>query len=280
MCLRYFRVVDKFVSGKLLLFGEYAILSGGNALSIPSPNYGGRLKLGAINTSQIESNRSLSQFQQFLINDFSYYLNLAALENDLAQGLYFDSNIPVGSGIGSSAAVAAAILHEYGMRIPSEFSEKLDLFQQIEGYFHGKSSGIDLLTSYENSALLISAGQVSRVDVDVAFYSQKFKLIQSSKKSNTAEKVAIFQAQNKKFKQEFQDNYIFQSNVAIQAFLDKNLDTLKKALVQLSEFNYTKMPWVVPADLQADWKKSLEHSVVIYKCCGSGGGGFCYQWFI
>src|SRR5690242_20746449 len=40
-------------------------------------------------------------------------LDLAALENDLNKGLYFDSSIPQGFGVGSSGALVAAIYDQY-----------------------------------------------------------------------------------------------------------------------------------------------------------------------
>ncbi|WP_436570317.1 GHMP family kinase ATP-binding protein, partial [Klebsiella pneumoniae] len=76
------------------------------------------------------------------------------LSRELDKGLFFRSDIPQGFGLGSSGALVAAIFLRY-LDKAGDFKDELkhltmDRIQNLksylgalEGYFHGKSSGID-----------------------------------------------------------------------------------------------------------------------------------------
>jgi mevalonate kinase len=100
----------KSFSSKVLLFGEYMVLNGGKSLSFPYKSF------------------SLKRSQQYLLNNKYFFQKLvtyieqhdrlsARLSRDLRSevdlGLNFESNIPVGYGLGSSGALVAAIYDDF-----------------------------------------------------------------------------------------------------------------------------------------------------------------------
>ena len=101
---------------KVLLFGEYGIISNSNALSVPFKEFYGFLnKSTKLNQDQKHSNNELIELYHFIyknstINDV---IDIQNLKKDLELGLYFDSNIPIESGVGSSGALVASIFHMY-----------------------------------------------------------------------------------------------------------------------------------------------------------------------
>src|SRR6056297_1780116 len=108
--------MKKFTS-KLLLFGEYGLLHGADALAVPFPKFGGSLKFATeekdanIMNSQSEIQQFISTFDTANINaKMRFPLQMELLINDLKQGIYFESNIPVRYGLGSSGALCATIL--------------------------------------------------------------------------------------------------------------------------------------------------------------------------
>src|SRR5690606_10028878 len=91
--------------------------------------------------------------------------DMEAMENDIANGMYFDSSIPQGYGIGSSGALVAAIYDRYAKDkitvLENLTREKLlqlkKIFGKMESFFHGKSSGLDPLNSYLSLPILINS---------------------------------------------------------------------------------------------------------------------------
>ena len=101
---------------KILLFGEYGIIKDAKGLSIPYNFYKGAPKISDTKNDEAQtSNQKLSEFADYLehINRTLVTFNTKQLREDLAKGLYFDSSIPQGYGIGSSGALVAAIYDRY-----------------------------------------------------------------------------------------------------------------------------------------------------------------------
>ena len=101
---------------KILLFGEYGIIKNAKGLSIPYNYYKGALRMDD-NTSEtaISSNQKLIAFAQHLTTLESELVQFdhKRLQADLDKGMYFDSSIPQGYGVGSSGALVAAIYDQY-----------------------------------------------------------------------------------------------------------------------------------------------------------------------
>ena len=140
---------------KILLFGEYGIIQDSKGLSIPYNFYNGALKKDENpSESAIKSNESLKKFVTYLEQLQAEQpelvtFNLEVLKQDVNSGMYFDSSIPQGYGVGSSGALVAAIYDKYANDkitvLENLTREKLlqlkTIFSQMETFFHGKSSG-------------------------------------------------------------------------------------------------------------------------------------------
>ena len=142
---------------KILLFGEYGIIKDSKGLSIPYNFYNGALKVDENPSPEaIQSNASLRRFVTYLEQlqkdqpDLVTF-NIDLLKTDVERGMYFDSSIPQGYGVGSSGALVAAIYDKYAHNkitvLENLTREKLlqlkNIFSQMESFFHGKSSGLD-----------------------------------------------------------------------------------------------------------------------------------------
>jgi mevalonate kinase len=101
---------------KILLFGEYGIIKDSKGLSIPYNFYNGALKITNVNTPFAkDSNSKLLDFYDYLknLNNPLVNFNLDKFYRDLKLGMYFDSSIPKGYGVGSSGALVAAVYDYY-----------------------------------------------------------------------------------------------------------------------------------------------------------------------
>ena len=103
-------------NGKVILFGEYSMIFGSEALLIPYYSAFGEWTSVINRPSErgFESNKNLFKFYDYLCkNDRFRILDLRRFEMELNAGLYFDSNIPLGYGVGSSGALVAATYDRY-----------------------------------------------------------------------------------------------------------------------------------------------------------------------
>ncbi len=156
---------------KILLFGEYGIIKNSKGLSIPYNFYNGALKVDE-NPDDVAkaSNQSLARYADYLEQLQSekpelVRFDIAALKDDVAAGMYFDSTIPQGYGVGSSGALVASIYDKYAFEkitvLENLTREKLlklkSIFGEMESFFHGKSSGLDPLNSYLSLPILINS---------------------------------------------------------------------------------------------------------------------------
>ena len=153
---------------KILLFGEYGIIKDSKGLSIPYNFYNGALKKDNNPTEEaIKSNKNLKSFVTYLqsLDTSLVAFDFEKLKNDVESGMYFDSSIPQGYGVGSSGALVAAIYDKYAQNkitvLENLTREKLlklkVIFSEMESFFHGKSSGLDPLNSYLSLPILINS---------------------------------------------------------------------------------------------------------------------------
>ena len=153
---------------KILLFGEYGIIKNSKGLAIPYNSYKGALKVAKKLTGEAKkSNTNLVTFYNYLVN-INTNLVTFDFENfkiDIDNGMYFDSSIPQGYGVGSSGALVASIYDKYANDkitvLENLTRDKLlilkEIFSLMESFFHGKSSGLDPLNSYLSLPILINS---------------------------------------------------------------------------------------------------------------------------
>ncbi len=265
-------------SSKVLLFGEYGILYGAQALAVPFEKFYGCFDRG----KQVD--KRLSVFYQYLEQhneNLKYPLDLRRLSTDIQQGLTFKSTIPVGYGIGSSGALSAATYAEYGSHKKKNFNKELKSLLLdlaiIESYFHGKSSGFDPLVSLTNRALY-SKGANNIEFVDFHFRKDKylFVLLDSGITGETAKHVSAFKDKlgHKDFERKFRNACSDFSDQAVHALLNNKYDEVFDKFGALSEFQFEHMNSLITDNFKPVFESGLKSREYFLKLCGSGGGGF------
>lgn len=275
---------------KILLFGEYGIIKDSKGLSIPYSFYNGALKLDD-NTSEetLKSNKSLKRFVTHLSNldEALVRFDIHTLQQDVDAGMYFDSSIPQGYGVGSSGALVAAIYDKYALEkitvLENLTREKLlqlkGIFSVMESFFHGKSSGLDPLNSYLSIPILIN----SKDNIEATgIPSQKKEgkgavfLLDSGIVGETAPMVSIFMDNMKKegFRKMLKDQFIKHTDACVEDFLKGDIKSLFKNTKQLSKVVLNHFKPMIPKQFHDLWQKGLETNDYYLKLCGSGGGGY------
>ena len=275
---------------KILLFGEYGIIKDSKGLSIPYNFYKGALKTDE-NPSETakKSNYNLKRFVQFLRTLDSQFVrfDFDNLQKDVDAGMYFDSSIPQGYGVGSSGALVAAIYDKYAEDkitvLENLTREKLlklkTIFSEMESFFHGKSSGLDPLNSYLSLPILIN----SKDNIEATgIPSQKTEgkgavfLLDSGVVGETAPMVSIFMENMKQdgFRKMIKNQFIKHTDACVEDFLKGDIKSLFHNTKKLSKVVLNHFKPMIPQQFHELWKKGLETNEYYLKLCGSGGGGY------
>jgi mevalonate kinase len=278
---------------KILLFGEYGIIKDSKGLSIPYNFFKGALKSGKDLSGQaLKSNQSLKAFARYLkqLQDQEKGLvsfDIKALEEDIANGMYFDSSIPQGYGIGSSGALVAAIYDKYAKDkitvLENLTRDKLlrlkEIFGKMESFFHGKSSGLDPLNSYLSLPILInSKDNIESTSIPSQHTNGKGAvfLLDSGITGETAPMVQIFMEKMKQegFRNMVKNQFIKHTDACVEDFLNGNIKSLFGNLKQLSHVVFDHFKPMIPSKFHQLWKQGIETNDYYLKLCGSGGGGY------
>lgn len=278
---------------KILLFGEYGIIKDSKGLSIPYNFYNGALKIDEHHTvATTKSNQNLQRFVAYLEqlqNDQPKLVtfDLKALKEDVINGLYFDSSIPQGYGVGSSGALVAAIYDKYATDkitvLENLTREKLlelkKIFAAMESFFHGKSSGLDPLNSYLSLPILInSTTDIESADIPCQTVDGKGAvfLLDTGIIGETAPMVNIFMEKMKQegFRSMLKDQFVKHTDDCVHDFLKGDVKSLFGNVKQLSKVVLENFKPMIPKGFLKLWKKGIDTNAYYLKLCGSGGGGY------
>jgi mevalonate kinase len=276
----------KKFNAKLMLFGEYSIMAGSPALTIPYLACGGLLSFSDnLSGITLESNQILNKFLQYIrlqSDSFQVQIDENTFKTDIEKGLFFDSTIPEGYGLGSSGALVAAVFDKYAMA--NQFlSDRLgfSVLQKdmgiAESYFHCTSSGIDPLSIYIGKPLLLDKGMIT------ILHEEKFGkllpniyLFDTGIVSATRRQVNNFNNRMKEgtFRKSVENDLAPAVSNCIHAFIDGNNKEVKENMYSISRFQFENFKNAIPEHMYKYWQQGLETGDFIFKLCGSGGGGY------
>jgi mevalonate kinase len=278
---------------KILLFGEYGIIRDSKGLSIPYNFYNGALKSDDKTSAEaIKSNGNLKRFVNHLKNlqneqSALVTFDLEALDLDVENGMYFDSSIPQGYGVGSSGALVAAIYDKYAQNkitvLENLTKEKLlqlkAIFSQMEGFFHGKSSGLDPLNSYLSIPILInSKDNIEATGIPTQSLDGKGAvfLLDSGIVGETAPMVNIFMEnlKDKGFRTMLKSQFIKHTDACVENFLGGDMKSLFSNTKKLSTVVLNNFKPMIPEQFHHIWQNGIDTNDYYLKLCGSGGGGY------
>lgn len=154
--------------GKVLLFGEHFVVKGKPALGLAVDKYvkvcvnmgEGRVfsaQLGEID----KSSKHRALFDAVIKEVHNKYGDVPRLN------IYVDSNIPIGSGMGSSASIATALSHAVLSYMGVVFSREdiTRIAHEAEKAVHYKPSGVDTTLATYGGFLYFKQGSFKRLEV-------------------------------------------------------------------------------------------------------------------
>jgi len=287
-------IKDNSFPAKILLFGEYTILLGSSALSIPYHAFTAALRFPdntepSSSRKEVSSNHHLFEFYEYLAGQGEPLLKIIDFERfqqDLSQGLFLHSNIPAGYGLGSSGALVAAVFDRFARHLPLQHEPATDqgmhrlktIFSEMESFFHGKSSGFDPIVSFLKRPLFLRPDGVTEFTSLPESFSTDgagIFLLNTGQTGKTAPLVKLFIDKFKPGGKMTEEGKSLASLIdhLINSFLDFSdrqfWELMKRfSLRQTEEFN----PMIL-GNFTSLWLQGIENDLFYLKLCGSGGGG-------
>lgn len=265
---------------KVMLFGEYAVIRGSRALAVPYPKKGGKLYL------EDQWSDISKQSNEFIRSLHSYLDHNPAFDFIDAEGMYqdldhlaFETDIPIGYGLGSSGALVAAIYEQYKRGDAADNAELMHRLASMESCFHGQSSGLDPLVSYLQMAVITEKGE----DIQVVAPPKlnHFFLLDTGLSRSTATLVEHFKKQlEEESFQRVVDRLSRLNATCIEKAIHGATEEIQNELKEISQLQYDHFEAMIPKDLKPLWKEGLDSGDFYFKLCGAGGGGFMLVYLI
>jgi mevalonate kinase len=261
--------------GKWILTGEQAVIRGYPAIVFPLANYQLELRYHiddcplkiVTNSKHVDSIAKLWQ---------SAWSNISNKPVQFSQQgrLEIHSNIPIGQGLGASAALCLAI-----SRCVHHFSETplstWEFARQLENQFHGQSSGLDVLGSGSHQGIWFEKGQYHHLKLN---WQPLWLLTHSQEIGKTAQAVAKVQAlfkSNPTHAQALDLQMAHSTHLAAQALKLSQAEGQKKLCESMTLANDCFMQWGLVTDgMQEAIHRLKSLGALAVKPTGSGGGGF------
>ncbi|WP_129044959.1 mevalonate kinase [Companilactobacillus metriopterae] len=149
--------------GKIIIMGEHAVVYGYPAIALPLLSIPVIVQIKQSSEKYISSRYYAGTLKDIpetlsgikvLINQLDEKLN----HNNLSYTITIDSSLPIERGLGSSAAISAAIVDAFFdfFKVKLKNSEQLSYINDSETVNHGKASGLDGVTVISDESILFS----------------------------------------------------------------------------------------------------------------------------
>lgn len=270
---------ERVFHSKTILFGEYSMIFDSTALMVPMTKFAAHLRFDPSLSMQgaAASNTSIQRFADYLHDqpELREVIDINQLNQDLQHGLFLDSDVPSGYGLGSSGTLVAAIYDSYALQKTDDVLQLKSLFGKMESCFHGSSSGIDPLQCYLGKPFHITPDAVTLLPDGFITADIHVLLIDTGIKSNTKPLVQHFRKKREDplFLDAFKTTYVPCVSACIDRLIAGEKAPFFDSLRELTEGQLQFLrPMITDNTIDLFLEKPDFHFGV--KISGSGGGGF------
>jgi mevalonate kinase len=263
---------------KWVLTGEHSVLRGATAIAFPFHRYTLKLVYREQGSFSITPNPFQSQIRRLM----ERAIDFLKMPGDVFPSgeVEISSAIPIGAGLGSSAALCAAIARLVLWKTRSDLSLWLPLATHLEDFFHGKSSGMDVNVIIHGAPLSFSVAE-GAVPLDGIRAMPSFEWYDSGFRGNTRdciERVLHWQKQNPHLK-ELLDQRMQQAGLFAREGLERfhaspvEGEAKIKESMELAQSCFEQWGLVTP-ELLTQKFDLLKQGALAVKLTGAGLGGF------
>lgn len=265
--------------GKWILSGEHAVLRGCPALVFPL--YSRVLELTYHKSEeplQINLDGDCGEELQVLVRSLlDKALKYKNKEHSMLVGrLNFKSNIPVGAGMGASAALCVVLTRWLVFLGVVHENDIYDFAKQLEDLFHGESSGVDIAVSMSSKGLyFVRNGERRSFEMK---WSPKWFISYSGKKGMTKECVNTVKEWinlNETLGERVDQEMRLATNLCSEALLSNEKIGFDLLVKGIEKAQWCFEQWgLVDEPVRKHMQWLSESGALATKLTGSGGGGY------
>ena len=264
--------------GKWILAGEHAVIRNHGALVFP-------IKEKKLSLEFSQSKTELSASFDGTTGADTHLLFWSVLEQGmqllgkslktLSGHFNLSTNIPVGVGLGASAALCVAMARWFATRYFAPNLDVAEFAKQLEHLFHGKSSGLDIAGIAASSGIYFKDGYSEPLKVawkplwslsscgQIGMTSHCINEVQTLWQNDPKRAVLIDQQM---------EQAVFEARKSLEEHTDNSETMLAKAINNAAE---CFLQWgLVSTSLSQHMQKLRDKGAIAVKPTGSGGGGY------
>ena len=273
-----FRSFSVEVPAKWVLTGEHSVLRGREAIAFPYAPMKLSLSYQSTLSNGITANPFQSQIRS-LIGRASEFLKVPLDVNE--SQIDIQSQIPIGAGLGSSAALCVAMSKFCLWKAEKNEDQLVELATHLEDLFHGKSSGMDVSAIASGTfPILYSIEKRARLITPLGVLP-KFELYDSGKRGQTTEciqKVKHWQQSMPHLVNHYDDQMGESTRIAYEALLNfskspRESEAQLAHAMNLAQQCFETWGLVTPELIQQKYEL-LKQGALGVKLTGAGLGGF------
>lgn len=264
--------------GKWILAGEHAVVRGHAALVFPIKERQLTLKYNASSQSLGADYEGVSGADMHLLFWSVLEQGMSLLGrslNQLSGHFHLISTIPVGAGMGASAALCVAMSSWFCAQKMLEESKRLEFAKELEHLFHGKSSGLDIAGVSSEHGVYFKQGECTPIKQKlepVWFLSSCNQIGITSHCIQQVQTLWDYEPQLAAQIDQQMIEAVVECKQALEgndlAALDQLVKAMKKAASCFSQWG------LVSESLQQHMNYLFANGALAVKPTGSGGGGF------
>ena len=263
--------------GKWVLTGEHAVLQGMPAIALPQNQVFLSLRFdpsceGIFEVLPSEAQPLIIELLDSIRDTWDF--------QRFPGRLTMESSIPVGAGLGSSAALCVALTRWIMHCTPSMASEQWQLAQTLEHRFHGRSSGMDtaVISSGEPLCFSMLGPKIEPIGIKKI---PRFTFHDTSLRARTSDcvlKVQAFRDRSSALGRQWDATMGEASHLALEGLVlydagseSEGLKLIQKGMQRARACFYA---WqLVPGDAKRLEENLLQQGALATKLTGAGGGG-------
>ena len=274
--------------GKTILVGEHSVMYGHHAIGLALPDIFLKISLsfkknlnGPIFETKIMGKKINTSLEIFDLLKKSFLKSVSLfneiLDENIIQNLYFeiDSKIPLGGGMGGSAAISVAFVKLCQKLFNSQKNknEMIEISNQLDGFFHGGSaSGIDVNSVFSDGIILFNKeSEPKKIILQKEFW---ISLIDTNERSPTSKMISIVKNNLNTHYKETKKSLDLLGQIALEVAENLNHGDIQKISEKLNEAQTCLEKIGVSTDKTKKLIQKMNSlGALASKLTGAGGGG-------
>jgi mevalonate kinase len=264
--------------GKWILSGEHTVIRGSGALVFPVKEKKLTLQYNSI-TSELnadyegDSGADMHLLFWSVLEQGMHLLGKSL--NTLSGHFNLHSNIPIGVGLGASAALCVAMARWFAHQAMVAYDQIPVFAKELEHLFHGKSSGLDIAGVATEAGIYFKAGACSPIQQTWKPQLYLSSCGQIGITSHCIHQVQTLWQNQEALARDIDEQMTASVGLAQQALQQDPLQGQETLTVAINQAAHCFRQWgLVSENLERHMENLTEAGAVAVKPTGSGGGGY------